>query len=116
MTKEEIISMARKAELLDEGFDQWICVTEDLERFAQAVRAAALEEALNCYSSDDSANDWADKIRALKEALRKDAERLDWIAIHGTFGVDSITGEVGGNGQKRLAATRKNIDAAKETP
>ena len=42
----------------------------------------------------------------------EDAARLDWIAVHGSFGVDSATGEVGGNGQKRLAATRKNIDAA----
>lgn len=43
----------------------------------------------------------------------EDAARMDWIAVHGSFGVDSATGEVGGNGQKRLAATRKNIDAAR---
>ena len=43
-----------------------------------------------------------------------DAARLDWIAVHGSFGVDSATGEVGGNGQKRIAATRKNIDAARK--
>lgn len=42
-----------------------------------------------------------------------DAARLDWIAMHRSFGVDSASGEVGGNGQKRLAATRRNIDAAR---
>ena len=41
-----------------------------------------------------------------------DAERLDWMALHGSFGVDSVTGELGGNGQCRKAATRHNIDAA----
>lgn len=44
--------------------------------------------------------------------LSDDSAMLDWIAIHGSFGVDSSTGEVGGNGQKRVAATRKNIRAA----
>lgn len=42
----------------------------------------------------------------------KDAARLDWIAMYGSFGVDSVTGDPGGNGQKRVAATRANIDAA----
>lgn len=42
----------------------------------------------------------------------KDAEMLDWIAVNGSFGLDSATGEVGGNGQTRKAATRKNIIAA----
>ena len=41
-----------------------------------------------------------------------DSALLDWIAIHGSFGVDSSTGKVGGNGQKCVAATRKNIRAA----
>ena len=44
--------------------------------------------------------------------LSDDSALLDWLATHGSFGVDSSTGEVGGNGQKRVAATRKNIRAA----
>ena len=44
--------------------------------------------------------------------LRQDAKRLDWLAIHGSFGVDSVTGLPGGNGQKRIAATRQAIDSA----
>tara|TARA_R110000868_G_scaffold146931_11_gene368036 strand:- start:4673 stop:4957 length:285 start_codon:yes stop_codon:yes gene_type:complete len=46
------------------------------------------------------------------EWLKADADRMHWIAMHGTFGVDSVTGEVGGNGQTRKAATRHNIDAS----
>ncbi|MBC7621232.1 MAG: hypothetical protein H7293_19985 [Candidatus Saccharibacteria bacterium] len=46
------------------------------------------------------------------EGDAKDAELLDWIAVHGSFGTDSMTGKVGGNGQKCNAATRKNIIAA----
>ena len=30
-------------------------------------RVDALAEALNCYSPDDTAQDWADKIQALRE-------------------------------------------------
>lgn len=37
-------------------------------------------------------------------------DALDWLAVHASFGVDSITGELGGNGQAHLAATRKNIE------
>ena len=48
------------------------------------------------------------------DSVLDDAARLDWIAMHGTFGVDSVSGDVGGNGQKRMAATRKNIDAARK--
>jgi hypothetical protein len=44
--------------------------------------------------------------------LEKEAARLDWVAIHGSFGVDSVSGKLGGNGQKRVAATRNNIDEA----
>lgn len=51
------------------------------------------------------------------EGVVKDAERMNWIAMHGTFGVDSVTGDVHGNGQTHKAATRKNIDAyMKATP
>ena len=51
---------------------------------------------------------------ARADSAQEDAARLDWIAVHGSFGVDSATGEVGGNGQKHIAATRKNIDAARK--
>ena len=44
--------------------------------------------------------------------VASDAALLDWVAVNGSFGVDSVTGEVGGNGQKRKAATRTNIAAA----
>lgn len=54
------------------------------------------------------------ELEAEVQALRKDAERLDWIAMHGSFGVDSVTGLPGGNGQTRKAATRRGIDAAIE--
>ena len=40
---------------------------ETAERQRDEARAAAFDEALQCYSPDDSATDWADKIRALKE-------------------------------------------------
>lgn len=53
-------------------------------------------------------------VPARADSVLEDAARLDWIAVHGSFGVDSATGEVGGNGQKRIAATRKNIDTARK--
>jgi hypothetical protein len=36
----------------------------DLQRFAELVAAHEREGCLNCYSPDDTATDWADKIRA----------------------------------------------------
>ena len=51
---------------------------------------------------------------AQADSVQEDAARLDWIAMYGSFGVDSATGEAGGNGQKQIAATRKNIDAARK--
>ena len=53
-------------------------------------------------------------VPARADSVQEDAARLDWIAMYGTFGVDSATGEAGGNGQKHIAATRKNIDAARK--
>ena len=52
----------------------------------------------------------ADKAQQTTEET--DAKRLDWLAIHGSFGVDNVTEKPGGNGQKRIAATRQAIDAA----
>lgn len=45
------------------GCDWWM-TDSLLERFADLVRADEREECLNCYSPDDTATDWADKIRA----------------------------------------------------
>lgn len=41
--------------------DKFLFTTEALA----AARVHAINEALNCYSPDDTATDWADKIRAL---------------------------------------------------
>jgi hypothetical protein len=38
------------------------------KQMRQAIKDA-LEGALNCYSPDDTATDWADKIKALKEQV-----------------------------------------------
>jgi len=46
----------------------------------------------------------------LTQPVQPDTARLDWLAMYGSFGVDSSSGQPGGNGQKRMAATRKNID------
>lgn len=41
----------------------------------------------------------------------EERRRMDWIGVYGTFCVDSVTGELGGNGKKRIQATRELIDA-----
>lgn len=51
-------------------------------------------------------------LQAKLEAAENDTARLAFMEIHGSFGLDSQSGLIGGNGQKRMAATRKNIDAA----
>ncbi len=59
MTKEDIISMARKAGLSP---DELAC--QFLERFAKLVAEEERKACLYCYSPDDTATDWADKIKA----------------------------------------------------
>jgi hypothetical protein len=59
MTQDEIIEMARQAEFVNLD----LCSSE-LERFAKLVAQHEREACLNCYSPDDTATDWADKIRA----------------------------------------------------
>lgn len=66
MTKEDIIRMARKAEIEPDSYQGWLGI-EELEHFAALVRADEREACLNCYSPDDTATDWADKIRARGE-------------------------------------------------
>ncbi len=67
MNREQIIRMAREAEIGDSH--GYIIANElaHLERFAALVAAAEREACLNCYSPDDTATDWADKIRARGE-------------------------------------------------
>lgn len=48
----------------------------------------------------------------LERSAMADTNRLNWLATHGVFPVDSVTGLVGGNGQKAVASYRDNIDAA----
>lgn len=67
MTKQDIIRMAREAGAIPIHGDYKelaIVRNETIERFAAMVAAAEREACLNCYSPDDTATDWADKIRA----------------------------------------------------
>jgi hypothetical protein len=64
MTREDIIRMAQECHLIGmrphlDGLYQ-----EAIEKFAALVAAHEREGCLNCYSPDDTATDWADKIRA----------------------------------------------------
>jgi hypothetical protein len=58
----DTIDMAREA-----GFtparDEWVFM-DMLKAFEALVRADERNACLNCYSPDDTAIDWADKIRA----------------------------------------------------
>ena len=75
-TQEQVIAWAREAGVeaiysaCDEpnvryAYEDW---DNELERFAalayEAGRKDENEACLNCYSPDDTATDWADKIRA----------------------------------------------------
>lgn len=56
----------------------------------------------------------SEEVASLKAQLaeyKKDAARMDFLALYGSFGCDTVSGLPGGNGQKRLAATRSNVDA-----
>ena len=48
------------------------------------------------------------------ERMADDSKRMDWIAMYGSYGADTSTGIPGGNGQKCVSATRKNIDTGME--
>ena len=94
-----------------------------LQNTTQQALDAALAECERLRSAYDAAHRQAmdngqarDNALDECERLRADAERLDWIAVNGSFGLDFVTGEVGGNGLTRKAATRTNIDAARAKP
>ena len=63
MTDADLLSLARKA-----GFkvyailDTHLSCNESLARFAKMVATRERGACLACYSPDDSAHDWADKI------------------------------------------------------
>jgi hypothetical protein len=66
---QEIIEMARQAgaasgkptpDAPEIVFTQCL----DIYRFAKLIAAKEREACLNCYSPDDTASDWSDKIRA----------------------------------------------------
>lgn len=82
MNREDVIRMAREAGWSGlyvtwaepDGKPDWspykesltVPVTiEQIESFADLVAEAERKRCLNCYSPDDTATDWADKIRAL---------------------------------------------------
>lgn len=72
MTPEQIIEMAKQAgcERLPGRWDGWSCHLDELQRFAQLVRNAALEEAAEVcgfgMSMTEREIQIADKVRSLK--------------------------------------------------
>ena len=66
MNRDDIIRMAREVNngKVRVWEDCHLLYPDELERFAALVAAAERETCLNCYSPDDTAQDWADKIRA----------------------------------------------------
>lgn len=63
---DKIIQIAKEAGAIGMEYYEGVYVVNAmaLSRFRDLV----LEEALNCYSPDDTAQDWEDKIEALKES------------------------------------------------
>lgn len=58
--------MKRDAELAEQCY---VNPSEfDYKKYAALIRADEREECLKCYSPDDTATDWADKIRARGKA------------------------------------------------
>ena len=100
-TKEHVRLVRVIADKIEDGtlFRSGVYSNKDLASFVRNVADAAAPQFPTAQEA---------------ESVQEDAARLDWIAMYGTFGVDSATGEAGGNGQKHIAATRKNIDAARK--
>ena len=67
MTKEDIIAMAQQAgfEELFKGGNDWVCFTEEIERFADLIAAAAIKDA------PDYKMGYADGVAAENEACAK---------------------------------------------
>ena len=62
-----VIEMAREAGIRSPDFYKLTVghmLIAQLERLVDLARADEREACLNCYSPDDTATDWADKIRA----------------------------------------------------
>lgn len=74
--------------------------------------AEAFDEAQRHKKSNSLQSLALRRLAAEVEKLEADRSRLDWLAMYGSFGVDSVTGEPGGNGQTRKSATRIEIDMA----
>ena len=68
MTQDEIIRMAREAGWKSDRLTAVNAEEQDrkLQKFAALVAEATKERVLACYSPEDTANDWADKIKGLK--------------------------------------------------
>lgn len=78
-------------------------------------RLDALEQALNCYSPDDSATDWADKIRALKtEGVRSVVAKLD-LEIS-TYPDECAAGANLGSATTPAASENNQIAAREDAP
>ena len=82
----------------------------EIERLTKAWNAM---QAAKAKAEQSEKEVWAER-----DALQRRVEQLEqdvkWIAVNATFGIDSLTGNVGGNGQVRKAATKSNIDAARK--
>lgn len=65
MTRDEILDIARDCGMWGqiEHHSSYVLFSELLQ-FTRRVQEWEREECLNCYSPDDTATDWADKIRA----------------------------------------------------
>ena len=66
MTKVEIRKMAGEAGIKCYGDVR--LHPESIDRFANLVAAAEREACMNCYSPDDSATDWMDKMKARSQS------------------------------------------------
>ena len=113
---ERLKTQQPQAEAVPQGWK--LALDEDMRQRADKLASALRGSRVN-YAVEQAAADLILEMRdALvaapqqAEAVPSDVVRMDWIAMHGSFGVDSVTGLPGGNGQKRIAATRAAIDTA----
>ena len=62
---ERLKELIEKAGISRSGL--WLADDNELERFAEMIRADERKACLNCYSPDDTAQDWIEKIKARSE-------------------------------------------------